>query len=72
MIVGGMIFYSLQYSHSNKVAYRIYYGISTVLGIYMLISFYFMVYGIIESVFLTKEEDLGTDTLFDKDEIKYF
>jgi hypothetical protein len=46
-LVGALIFFSLSYSNNNKKAIPIFYAVSTILGIYMLASFVFMIYSVI-------------------------
>jgi Na+-driven multidrug efflux pump len=50
LLVGALILFSMTYKNNHPKAQPVYYTIATVLGIYMLISFVFMAYGIYEII----------------------
>lgn len=71
IIVGGMLFYSLQYSHNHPQAYATFYSISTILGIYMWISFIMIAYTTIKSLYTDRDTDSSMYNQEESDTLQY-
>ncbi|KRW99712.1 hypothetical protein PPERSA_07789 [Pseudocohnilembus persalinus] len=70
MIIGGMIYFSINYKQKSRQAYSIWYAFSTIFGIYVLISFGFIVDNIVNSLFFNNDENL--DDLDNDEKQNYF